>query len=81
MFRSENLPWILGFWTGLCWPGRRYALASRVPAYAATAVMLAAPFFIGSKIVQLSLYGLAIALVVIGAVLCHREPTNSGSLS
>lgn len=76
IFRSQNFPWVLLIWTGLCWPSRRYALAYRVPAYAATAVMFAAQFFFGTKVVELSLYGLAMALIVVGAFLCHRMPDD-----
>lgn len=75
LFHSYNEPGVLFIWSGLCWPSRKFPFANRVPAYAATAVMLAAPFFIGSKIVQVILNGLAIALVIIGAILCHTEPS------
>lgn len=81
MFRSENGSGILFIWSGLCWPSRKYPLTARIPAYLATAVMLANLFFRDSLVVRTSLYGLAMVLVVIGAVLCHRQPADSESLS
>lgn len=76
MFRSENGQWPLLIWSGLCWPSRKYPLAARIPAYLATAVMFANLFFKDSLVIRTSLYGLAMVLVVIGAILCHREPSD-----
>ncbi len=80
MFRSENGQWPICLWSALCWPSRKYPVATRIPAYSATAVMFANLFFKDSLFIRTSLYGLAMALIIIGAFLCHRMPDDSESL-